>query len=192
MLNASEIYSSIDNFFNKFDMEKTIDKRCEYIDCYYIDSNKEKYIFACKVFENKHELFAQWELAQDQDIALYMQSELFPRNDIRWDIYYLLIYIGEDEFGIDEYYNIEKDRFCCKKYVIKARTEQECIDNFNFKLPLTSNFYQLDKLSNLITDEEFFQELRKKVTFNKDILSDKVLSDLFVHKNELIDRLKGD
>lgn len=191
MLNASNVYSNIDEFFSKFNMEKIIDPRCRYIDCYFIDPNSEKYIFICKVFDDKSKLFNEWELAQDQDIALYIQNELFPRNDIRWDIYYLLIYFGEEELSIDEYHHIEKDRFCCKKYVINARTEQELINSFNFKLPLTLNFYQLDKLNNLITDEQFFEQLRNKVNFNKKILSDELLTNLFTHKNELIDKLKG-
>lgn len=192
MLDQFSIYSFVDDFFLKFDMEKIIDPRCKYIDCLYIDPNREKYIFACKIFDNKYEMFKNWELVQDHDIALYLQNELFSRNDIRWDIYYLLIYIREDDLTIDEYHFIEKDRFCCKKYVIKAKDQKELIENFNFKLPLTSNFYQLEKLNALITDDQFFQQLREKVTFNKNIISDRILSDLVLHKNELVDQLKGD
>lgn len=192
MLSAFNVYSNINDFFSGFKMEKIIDPKFNYIDCFFIDEQKEKYIFVCKVFSEKYELFNEWEIAQDQDIALYIQNELFPRADIRWDIYFLLIYVGTEDLSIDEFHHIEKDRFCCKKYIIKARSKEELLENMNLKLPLTSKFYELDKLNNLITDDQFFEELRKKVNFNKEILSNRVLTDIFSSKNELIEKLKGD
>lgn len=189
-MEKSQIYNKLDEFFGRFMVYKKYDENLKNIDCYYIDSEQKKYIFACKVYQDKQSLFEYWETDQDTDIALYLQNECFSKNDIRWDIYFLLIYVGQDNLTLEEYHNIERDRFCCKKVVFSVSESTKIEEVLNFKLPVTNNYYKLNKMENYITNEFFLEHLRNLAGLNKEDFPDRLLSDVGNNKIEIIEKLR--
>ncbi|SDE07007.1 hypothetical protein SAMN02799630_04663 [Paenibacillus sp. UNCCL117] len=189
-MEKSKIYEKLDGFFEKFMIHKKSDEKLKNIDCYYIDSEEKKYIFACKVYHDKQSLFENWESDQDTDIALYLQNDCFSKNDIRWDIYFLLIYVGQDNLTLEEFHNIERDRFCCKKVVLSVSENTKVEEALNFKLPVTNNYYKLNKMENYITNESFLENLRKRASLDKEDFPDNLLADVGKNKIEIIEKLR--
>jgi hypothetical protein len=185
-LDKKSIYLTIETIFNKFQLNKIEDSSLKYCDFYYTDITEKKYIFVCKHFEDKTELISRWEEYQDKDIALYLQREKYAKRDIRWDIYFLLFYSGKEKITEEEYHKIEKDRFCCKKFIIDSEGKERIEEDFNRKLPFTSNYYGLDKIADTITDNEFYNLLRDEAKLSKETISDSMLSNILENKKEII------
>jgi hypothetical protein len=189
MLDRETVYFTVDEYFNSFGLKRINDEKLKNTDCYYIDPKEEKYIFVCKVFTEKSQLIMDWESSQDEDIALYLQQKKYANNDIRWDMYFVIIYIGDDQFNIEEFHAIEKDKFCCKKLVLKAKCVNELFKEFNTKLPFTKDYFKLGDKKEVFTDSGFLTSLNDKSGMKDDVLSLHLLRNLTEEKDELLRRL---
>ena len=134
----------------------------KFIDKYYIDNERKKFIFICKVFENEQELLDNWEYYQDEEIALALQNKTFKNDDIRWDMYYLLIYKGDKSIDELKCYEIERNRFCCKKLIINAQSEVLFRRDIKFKLPLTDIYSSFNGQVDVANDEYFIEKIIQK------------------------------
>lgn len=188
-MDKETVYFTVDEYFNGFGIQRITDEKLKKTDCYYIDPEEEKYIFVCKVFTHKSQLIMNWESFQDEDIALYMQQKKYANNDIRWDMYFVIIYIGDDQFEIEEFLAIEKDKFCCKKLVLHAKEEKELHKQLNNKLPLTKDYFKLGDNSEVFTDSGFLKLLNEKNGLKNDVLSLQLLKNLTEEKDELFRKL---
>lgn len=138
----------------------------KFIDKYYIDQEKMKFVVICKVFEDAQELIEKWEYFQDEDIALKLQNKIFKNDDIRWDMYYLLIYKGDKQLDDLICYEIERDRFCCKKLIINAQSKILLSRDIKYKLPLTNIYSTFTGVFNVANDEYFLELINKKTNID--------------------------
>lgn len=134
----------------------------KFIDKYYIDKERRKYVLICKVFSDDQELNDKWEVYQDEDIALRLQNEIFKNDDIRWDMYYLLIYKGHEEIDDLRCYEIERNRFCCKKLIFNAKSEVLFKRDLRYKLPITTIYSSFSEDVDVANDDYFFEIINKK------------------------------
>jgi hypothetical protein len=161
----NEIYDCIvENLGEDFTLYKY--EGLKYMDKCYIDSTKKKYILICKVFDNIEELKSNWEQYQDEDVAIYMQNSLFKNDDIRWDMYLLLIYKGMEKLNYLESYKIEKDRFCCKKIILKAQTRIFFENELKQKLPMMKFYTDYTEAIDVADDKIFLDLMQKELDFD--------------------------
>lgn len=156
-----EIYKILKEEIGDIFIEEISDE-LKFIDKYYIDKEREKFILICNVFENEEELINKWESYQDEEIALILQNNIFRNDDIRWDMYYLLIYKGDKRIDDLICYEIERDRFCCKKLIINAQSEILFRRDLKYKLPLTTIYSDFTGEVDVATDEYFLEIVNKK------------------------------
>jgi len=145
-----------DNFIEEIPSE------LKFIDKYYIDKERKKFIFICKVFESEQELINKWEYYQDEEIALILQNNTFKNDDIRWDMYYLLIYKGDKHIDELKSYEIERDRFCCKKIIINAQAEILFKRDLKCKFPLTNIYSIFNEKVDVANDDYFLESITQK------------------------------
>lgn len=136
---------------------------------YFTDENELKYLVCFNIFMDIRELENTWEEYQNQDIATYLQSRKYYGNDIKWDIYYILIYLGEDKIPPEIWLSIEKDKFCCKKVFINAEDEVSIIEQLKQKLPMVKDYYPYKK-SSVINDEYFFEKVCRELKISKEVV----------------------
>jgi hypothetical protein len=189
MLEKEMVYFKVDEYFNSFGLKRVFDEKLRQTDCYYIDSEEKKYIFVCKVFTDKRQLMLEWESSQDEDIALYLQQKKYSNSDIRWDMYFVIIYIGDVQLDVEEFNTIEKDRFCCKKLVLNIKDENNLIEEFNNKLPFTKKYFKLSENNDAFSDSGFLKLLNNKSGIGDDIITLQLLGNLTEEKDELVKRL---
>jgi hypothetical protein len=175
--NSLALYEELDAMFSMKGFEKEADPNLELVDCYYIDADRNKYVFVCKVFTRKSDLFGQFEYCQDVDIS-YLQGKVFTNQDIRWDMYFLIFYIGDEELSYKEYNRIEKDRFFCKKLIITAKNVEDMKQELNRKLPVTGSYYNFDELSKTGVEQSFFEIFRRMAGLDKKIFPDEYLQNI--------------
>lgn len=107
--------------------------------------NSDENLIAIKVFKSVEELKNEWKNVQNF-IAGNIQSNLesFQLADaLVWNIY--LLFIIPNDIEIEKYFigEIESNKFCCKKYILKVAdiTNLELIKNeIKNHIPLFSNF----------------------------------------------------
>lgn len=189
MLDRETLYIKADEYFNSFGLERVLDEKLTKTDRYYIDPEEEKYIFICKVYKEKNQLMLDWESSQDEDIALYLQQNKFANNDIRWDMYFVIIYIGDDHLGFEDFHAIEKDKFCCKKLVLNVKNEEDFFEDLNNKLPFTKGYFKLGDKNEVFTDSGFLESLNVKSELENDVLSLSLLRNLLEEKDEIFRRI---
>ena len=164
-MNNEKIYDIIKEYIGKDFVEESFDE-LKLIDKYYIDKEKEKFIFICKVFEDNIDLVNNWERYQDEKIALILQNKIFKNKDIRWDMYYLLIYKGSTELDELKCYEIERDKFCCKKLIINATTQELMREDLQCKLPVTNIYSNFSGNVDVANDEYFLEKVKIKSSFD--------------------------
>lgn len=123
---------------------------------YFIDEEKRKYLICYTLFESGEDLIEKWERYQDEYISGYLQLEKFYDNDIKWDIYYLLIYTDEQPINPEKELSIERDKFCCKKAIINLTNSKYLIEQLKEKLPVSKNYYPMNKFN--VIDYKYFIE----------------------------------
>lgn len=187
--NYQVLYKEIDEMFLSKGFEKVIDKKLKFVDCYYIDKDRNKYVFVCKVFTQKQNLIKQFEECQDIDIS-YLQGEVFTNQDIRWDMYFLIFYIGDEELNYEEYNHIEKDRFFCKKLIISVQNVEDLKEELNRKLPITSLYYNFNELSNGSIEQSFFDIFRREAHLDKKLFSDEYLLNISESESDMNDFIR--
>src|SRR5574344_1697336 len=102
-------------------------------------------IVALKKFETIEDFMSKWKDVQNF-VAGHIQADLEQfklSEDFVWNIY--LLYIIPKNLEIEEYFinDIESNKFCCKKYVLRVDdiTDKENIGNVMLKkIPLFSDF----------------------------------------------------
>lgn len=161
-ININEIICEF--FINELNLVKEIDEKIAGIgnNFYFIDKEKRKYLICYTLFKNGEELIEKWEEYQDEYISGYLQLEKFYNNDIKWDIYYLLIYDDEQMIDPEKELSIERDKFCCKKALISLSDSKGLIKQLKEKLPVTQDYYPMNK-SNVIDYEYFIEKLCNKL-----------------------------
>lgn len=189
MIEKEKLKGLIEEYICSLNLNKVKDKKLRYSDGYFIDREEKKYLIYMSVFSEKDELLKNWKLHQGEDIAFYLQKEKFPKKDIRWDCYYLLIYSGE-ELDEEIVSSIERDLFCSKKIIIHLNDDKELKKILNEKLPLTNGYY-LKAKTNAISDEDFFDNLRKRVGIGEDKLTNDILFNIKENK-ECIENIFSD
>jgi hypothetical protein len=172
-----EIYKDfIDDYFKELEYISIQDVELKLIDKYYIDNSQSKYIFACKYFDSKDNLQEEWEKAMDKDIALFLQNTKYSLSDIRWDIYFLILYSGEP-LSYDEISSIERDKFCCKKLIIDVTSKDKFISEMKIKTCLTKEYFLLQDNWKITTEDEFISKLNENVRFQGSVFINKELLD---------------
>lgn len=124
---------------------------------YFIDKEKRRYLICYSLFESGEILIEKWEEYQDEYISGYLQLEKFYDNDIKWDIYYLLIYDSDQSINSEKQLSIERDKFCCKKSIINA-SRKKLIEQLKEKVPISKNYYPINK-SKIIDYDYFIEKL---------------------------------
>jgi hypothetical protein len=162
------IYSILKEELGEIFIEE-VSEELRYIDKYFIDIERTRYVIICKIFNDSQELYDKWELYQDEDIALSLQNNKFKNDDIRWDMYYLLIYKGDKKLDDLKGYEIERDRFCCKKLTINAQSEVLLRRDLKYKLPITGIYSNFTGEVDVANDEHFLKLVTEKT--NLDIKS---------------------
>jgi len=176
--NFLALYKELDEMLLSKDFKKVTDKELKHADCYYIDSKMEKYVFICKVYTHKSDLLEQFDNCQAEDIS-YLQGNVFANQDIRWDMYFLIFYTGDEGLSFEEYNRIEKDRFFCKKLIISAKTIECMKEELNRKLPVTGSYYNFEGPGNYICHERsFFEIFREKTGLDKKVFTDEYLQNI--------------
>lgn len=157
-ININEIICEF--FINELNLVKEIDEKIAGIgnNFYFIDKEKRKYLICYTLFKNGEELIEKWEEYQDEYISGYLQLDKFYDNDIKWDVYYLLIYNDEQLINVEKKLSIERDKFSCKKSIIHAINIENLIEQLKEKLPVSKNYYPINK-SNVIDYEYFIKNL---------------------------------
>lgn len=174
------------DFFDNFDIKFFNDDNLKHADGYFADSNEERYIFYCIEFDNKEQLLNSWQQKQDDDIALYLQSSKYLKKDIRWDMYYLILYTGEEQIDIDKCTKIERDRFCSRKVIIDAKTKTSLYSDLNKKLPFAlEEYYPSNNLCE-VTNEIFYSTLRSKANLDSSIFPDDLFENIQYFKDKWI------
>lgn len=125
-------------------------------DFYFTDKEKRKYLICYTLFENGEELLKKWEEYQDEYISGYLQVDKFYKSDIKWDIYYLLIYNDEQPINPEKELSIERDKFCCKKAIINSSNTNTLLEQLKEKLPVSKNYYPMNKSN--VRDYKYFIE----------------------------------
>lgn len=187
-MEEGKIEEELAAYLEKFGLCKKNDDKLRYTKYYYTDPEVRKYVLYPMVFHNTKELLEMWEIAQNEDIAAHLQSKVFPYKDIRWDMYFLLIYV-ETDLTDDNIVAIERDKFCCKKVLINAEDSTKFIEDLKAKLPFTDNYYPSNDTLTL-DDHEFFHELRKMTSLS-DAFSDEVFNSASKKPEEFGSLLKG-
>ncbi|MCK4261121.1 MAG: hypothetical protein KAX49_19250 [Halanaerobiales bacterium] len=187
-MDKMEIYSWLDDFFGIQGFKKVADENLKYVDHYYIDVDEKKYLFICKVFENKADLIDNWKIFENRDIALYLQNKKFAGKDIRWDMYFLLI--SKSKISAEDIARIERNKYCCKKFIINALSQERLKEELNLKLPFTDDFYKLDKLPIVSTAKEFFNQLREKNKLPEKFFTNDLLRNFDNNPEKIIDYFK--
>ena len=189
MIEYDNIREFIDGYFKEFGIYKIKNSKLKYADGFYSDENLKKYAFYFQIFNKKATMLDTWQNIQDEDIALYLQNELFPYNDIRWDIYYILICVDDKPILENEFLLIEKNKFCCKKIVVDGRTIETIKESFQSKLPFTKDYYPMDNAV-LVDGERFLDELRKIASLDVNIFTNEILNNIEKNHDVIGDLLK--
>ena len=188
---SKEIYKNLEQIiFNNNNFKKITDINLKDADCYYMDSSGKKYVFICMVCDNKTHLYEQMNDCQDKDIT-YLQSKVFANQDIRWDMYFIILYRGSEDLNFDEYNQIEKNRFFCKKLVIRSASYEMMLEDLNRKLPVTGAYYSFDaEMNTLNPDTSYFEIFRKEAGLDKDRFTDDYLQTISDSmRNDFIEKL---
>ncbi|GAA0180416.1 hypothetical protein SH2C18_31140 [Clostridium sediminicola] len=167
------IYSVLKEVLGK-DFIEEISDELRYIDKYFIDIDRKKYIVICKIFDSVQELYDKWEFYQDEDIALKLQNYIYKNDDIRWDMYYILIYKGDQQIDDMKGFEIERDRFCCKKLIINAQSEVLFRRDLNYKLPIAGVYSKFTNDVDVANDELFFKLVNEKTNLDVKEIMDKL------------------
>lgn len=176
--------SIINNYIiEKLNLIKTKDDNLInlYDKSYFTDENHLKYLVCFNIFKDIKELENKWEEYQNEDIATYLQSQKYYNNDIKWDIYYILIYLGDDRVPPEIWLSIEKDKFCCKKVFISSESKASIIEQLKQKLPMVKDYYPYKK-SRVINDKYFFEKVCEELKIPKDVVINDENKEL---KNEI-------
>jgi len=189
MIEFDDIREFIDSYFNGFGIFKIKDSKLKHTDAFYSDENFNKYAFYFQIFDKKDTMLDTWQNIQDEDIALYLQNELFPYKDIRWDIYYILICRDDKTILENEFLLIEKNKFCCKKIVVDGRSIETIKEDFQSKLPFTKNYYPMDNAV-LVNEERFLDELRKIASLDRNVFTNEILNNIEKNHDVIADLLK--
>lgn len=139
--------------------------------CYFTDSEERKYLICYSIFKDINELYERWESYQDEDIVLYLQSQKYKDNDIRWDIYYILINLNQSKIPAEYWMKIENDKFSCKKVYVSTESKEKIIEQLKQKLPTVKDYYPDSKLS-VIDEKTFFEHVCKELKVSKTIMDD--------------------
>lgn len=155
----------------KLNLVKTTDNNLVnlYDKSYFTDGKHMKYLFCFNLFMDIIELENKWDEYQNEDIASYLQSQKYYDNDIKWDIYYILIYLGEEKVNPEIWLSIEKDKFCCKKVFINAESKESIIEQLKQKLPMVKDYYPYNK-SSVINDKFFFEKVCEQLKISKNVV----------------------
>lgn len=188
-MELKSIANIIDNYLcEELDLYKIQDEELEKIGdgYYFIDKNKIKYLICYTIFESITDLLSYWELYQNEFIASKLQMKTFSKNDIRWDIYYILLYNNEKYISPEIELSIERDSFCCKKVCINGFNKEELLEQLKDKLPISKNNYVTED-SNIISYKEFITRLCKNLGISQDKIlieedSDFEVSELVIDK----------
>lgn len=172
-MKSSTIYATIKAILGE-NFKEVHWEKLKHIDRYYIDQEERKYILICKIFKDTEDLMKNWELYQDEDIALKLQNVKYLNDDIRWDMYYLMIYKGEKDIDSLTRYEIERDRFCCKKLVIDGRSSISLNKGLKHKLPMLKIVSNSNDEVEIANDEHFFNIIQTKTGID----AKKVLNEL--------------
>ncbi|RCW53381.1 ABC-three component system middle component 1 [Halanaerobium sp. ST460_2HS_T2] len=168
-----------------YDLKKHKSDDLEYFDSYFTDLEEKKYLFVYSIFNSFKELEENWEDYQNEDIALYLQNELYKGMDLRWDIYYLLFYKSQSEINQSKIYDIERNKYICRKLVIPMGNEKELINNLNLKLPISKNFYNLSQSTKSFSEKDFYEKLIKKMGIKNSKLSKNEIFNPLENKDEI-------
>lgn len=190
-MEEKQITQAIETYFSKFNMIKTEDEKLKYSKYYFTDCEHSKYLFYYKIFNSKEDLMNRWEEVENIDIALYLQGTKYNKNDLRWDMYYLLIYNGMEEINEDVYVRIERNRYCSRKIIISVHDYEQLLLELSKKLPLTDGrFYNSGDLC-LYSNHEFFEEFRKVASLDRNIFTDELFENIERYKSKWIYLLSG-
>lgn len=148
-----------------FEVKIHKDQELKHLDSYFTDPEEKKFVFAWSSFNNFSQLNHNWEDYQNQDIALYLQNEKYGKQNIRWDIYYLLFYPAGENIDPAEIFKIEKDRHICRKIIIEYHNQDDLKEQLINKLPFSSEFYDSSTTTDNYTQREFYSRLKNKLGF---------------------------
>lgn len=177
-MDNSEILRTLRNYLSNFKISEVNDENLKHSNSYFTDPDHKRYLFYPIVFESQEEIIKGWELIENEDIAFYLQGIKYPKNDLRWDMYYLLLYKGEDEIKDDIYVKIERNRFCSRKIIISARNNEQFISDLSKKLPFTTAEFYPDSDLCLVSNHDFFEEFRKMAALDVGVFTDDLIENL--------------
>jgi hypothetical protein len=189
-LKKENAISLIENYLKQFGIIKVNDDNLKHNKMYFVDEKGEKYLFYCAYYDDFNILNESWRLMQDEDIAFYLQGNKFARKDIRWDTYFIILYGNEKGMKEDTYINIERNRFCCKKLIFCAETEEILINELKSKLPFTTADYYPDNDLCLISNEEFIDELRKIALLDENVFTYDLFDDVLRNSSKWLKLLQ--
>jgi len=172
-------------FINNYDLKKHKNDNLEHFDSYFTDLEEEKYLFVYSIFNSFKELEDNWKDYQNEDIALYLQNKLYKGMDLRWDIYYLLFYKSQSEISQSKIYDIERNKYICRKLVIPMGSKEEIIGDLNFKLPISKNFYNLSQSTKSFSEKDFYEKLIKKIGISNTKLPKNKIFNPLKYKDEI-------
>ena len=170
---------------NNYDLKKHKNDNLEHFDSYFTDLEAEKYLFVYSIFNSFKELEDNWKDYQNEDIALYLQNKLYKGMDLRWDIYYLLFYKSQSEISQSKIYDIERNKYICRKLVIPMRSKEEVISDLNLKLPISKNFYNLSQSTKSFSEKDFYEKLIKKMEIRNSKLSENEIFNPLENKDKI-------
>lgn len=191
-MNCEKVIEIVDSYLvDELKLKKINDDRLKNISnkCYFTDVEEKKYIICYTMFEDINQLIDKWEEYQDEDIALYLQSDKYRSNNIKWDIYYMLVNLGKNEISAEKWIAIEKDKFSCKKIYISTENEEEIIENLKQKLPTVKDYYPNNQLS-AIDEKYFFECVCEELKLSKTTVS-RYYEDTEMQRNIITELLKA-
>jgi hypothetical protein len=183
---------TLEKYFKPFSIIKVEDSNLKHTKHYFTDEKSEKYLFYYSYFEDFNMLMQYWQAIQDEDIAFYLQGHKFARKDIRWDTYFILLYKNDKGIKEDIYVNIERNRFCCKKLILCAESEATLINDLRSKLPFTTSDYYPESDLCLISNEEFFNELREIALLDERVFTNDLLENISENSSKWINLLSNE
>lgn len=188
-MEIDKICSIMETFFNRFNIMKFDDEKLKYSSNYYADAEHKKFLLYCQIFDTKKALLDNWEVIENEDIAFYLQGKKFAKHDLRWDMYYLLLYNGTENIDEDIYVKIERNRFCSRKIILLTLEEEQFSLELSKKLPFTNAEFYPDNDLCLVSNHDFFEEFRNIANLDKKIYTDDLIENIENNYEKWIDLL---
>jgi hypothetical protein len=144
-------------------------------------------IIIIKKFNSTKDLAVKWKETV-HFTAGYIQNKLSLlgfKDEVAWDIY--IVFIIDFDLNPALVSEIEKDKYCCKKYVIDSRDFPEVKDAISSKIALFSNF-KLDATNDTMNFND--SQIKMKITEEDFSITANIFKGIdFIDNNSRCDEL---